>query len=115
LLLELETGMLFFGDDDAFLSRKARAGAHLHLRDPPDTPIQPCLWISLDWTYCRGGRHTIGGVQLSDDQSNSRFGCPFVKPISRRQVIKVGYATGVRARFGTYFGQFLLSYQLLFN
>ena len=66
-------------------------------------------------TYYTGGKQTIGGDQLSDTQSNSRLGGTIVKPLSRRQVVKLGYAAGVRTRFGTDFDQLLLSYQVLLN
>jgi hypothetical protein len=115
LLLELESGVWFFGDDDDFLVGKKAQEPIFTFETHLIRRFSPGFWISLDWTYYRGGRQTIGGEQLSDAQSNSRLGGTLVKPLSRRQVIKLGYATGVRARFGTDFDQFLLSYQVLLN
>ena len=113
LLLELEVGAWFFGDDDEFIAGEKEQDpiftSELHLV----RRFSPGFWASLDWTYYSGGRQTIAGNELSDAQNNSRFGGTFVKPLSRRQVIKLGYATGVRTRFGTDFDQFLLSYQVL--
>lgn len=115
LLLELEAGVWFFGNDDDFVMGKKEQEpvvtyeAHLVRR------FSPGFWMSLDYTYYTGGRQTIDGDELSDNQSNSRLGATLVKPLSRRQVLKLGYATGVRTRFGTDFDQFLLSYQVLLN
>ena len=115
LLLEIEAGAWFFDDDDKFVvGRKKQAPiftseVHLVRR------FSPGFWASLDWTYYRGGRQTIAGDELIDEQSNSRIGGTLVKPLSRRQAIKLGYATALKTRFGTDFDQFLLSYQFLLN
>jgi hypothetical protein len=115
LLLELESGVWFFGDDDDFLVGTKEQEPIFTFETHLIRRFSPGFWVSLDWTYYRGGRQTIGGEQLSDVQSNSRLGGTLVKPLSRRQIIKLGYATGLRARFGTDFDQFLLSYQVLLN
>lgn len=115
LLFELEAGVWFYGDDDDFINGKKEQDplvtyqAHLIRR------FSPGFWISLNWTYYKGARQTIDGNKLSDAQSNSRLGGTLVKPLSRRQVIKIGYATGVRTRFGADSDQILLSYQFLLN
>ena len=115
LLFEIEAGAWFFEDDDRFVGgRKEQAPiftSEIHLI----RRFSPGFWMSLDWTYYTGGRQTIGGNELSDDQSNSRIGATLVKPLSRRQVIKLGYATGLKTRFSIDFDQFLLSYQVLLN
>ena len=115
LLLEIEAGAWFFEDDDLFVVGKKEqepiftSEIHLVRR------FSPGFWVSLDWTYYNGGRQTVGGNELSDAQSNSRIGGTLVKPLSRRQAIKLGYATALKTRFGTDFDQFLLSYQVLLN
>lgn len=115
LLLELEAGMWFFGDDDDFVVGKKEQENIVTFETHLIRRFSPGFWISLDYTYYKGGRQTIDGDELIDIQSNSRIGGTLVKPLSRRQVIKLGYATGVRTRFGTDFDQFLLSYQILLN
>ena len=115
LLFEIEAGAWFFEDDDLFVvgrkEQKPVFTSEIHLI----RRFSPGFWMSLDWTYYTGGRQTIGGNELSDDQSNSRLGATLVKPLSRRHVIKLGYATGLNTRFGTDFDQFLLSFQILLN
>jgi hypothetical protein len=115
LLLELESGVWFFGDDDDFLVGKREQEPIVTFETHLIRRFSPGFWISLHWIYFRDGRQTIGGEQLSDAQSNSSLGGTLVKPLSRRQVIKPGYATGVRARFGTDFDGFPLSSQALLN
>ena len=115
LLLEIEAGAWFFEDDDLFVTGKKEqepiftSEIHLIRR------FSPGFWMSLDWTYFSGGQQTIGGDELTDEQGNSRIGGTLVKPLSRRHVIKIGYATGLNTRFGTDFDQFLLSFQFLLN
>ena len=115
LLLELEAGIWFYGDDNDFLVGEKKqepvVTSEIHLI----RRFSPGFWLSLDYTHYNGGRQTIGGEELSDNQSNSRLGATLVKPLSKRQVLKLGYATGVRTRFGTDFDQFLVSYQVLLN
>ena len=114
-LFEFEAGAWFFEDDDRFVVGKKEqepiftSEVHLVRR------FSPGFWVSLDWTYYNGGRQTISGDELTDTQSNSRIGGTLVKPLSRRQAIKLGYATALKTSFGTDFDQYLLSYQLLLN
>ena len=115
LLLEIEAGAWFFEDDDRFVvgmkEQEPIFTSEIHLV----RRFSPGFWMSLDWTYYNGGRQTIGGDELTDTQSNSRIGGTLVKPLSRRQAIKLGYATALKTSFGTDFDQYLLSYQLLLN
>lgn len=112
---ELEAGAWFFDDDDQFVAGKKEQDpvytyeVHLVRR------FRPGFWASLDWTYYTGGRQTVGGDELSDEQSNSRLGTTLVIPFARRYAIKLGYAFGLKTRFGTDFDQFLLSYSVLMN
>jgi hypothetical protein len=115
LLLEIESGVWFYGDDDDFVVGKKEQDPIITFETHLIRRFSPGFWMSLDWTYYTGGKQTIGGDQLSDTQSNSRLGGTIVKPLSRRQVVKLGYAAGVRTRFGTDFDQLLLSYQVLLN
>ena len=71
--------------------------------------------MSLDWTYYYGGRQTIGGNRLVDSQSNLRIGDTLVKPLSRSQAIKIGYANPLQTRFSADFEQYLHTYQILLN
>jgi len=114
-LLELEAGVSFFGDDDNPISGKKEQEPIIKIDTHLIRRFRPGFWPSLDYTSYNGGRPTIGGPESSDNQSNSRLGATLVKPLSRRQAIKIGYARGVRTRFGIEFDQFLLSYQALPN
>ena len=114
-LLELGAGAWFFGDDDDFLPGKREqepifAGkAHLVKR------FRPGFWVSLDFTYFTGGRQTIGGNRLADDQQNTKIGGTLVVPFRGRHAIKIGYVNGAHTEFGTDFDQFLVTYQVAFR
>jgi hypothetical protein len=114
-LLEFEAGAWFFGDDDEFLpgarEQDPVLAAEVHLVKR----FKPGFWGSLDFNYFTRGRQTIGGNELFDVQRNSRIGATVVVPFRGRNAIKVGYSTGVVTEFGTDFGQFLVSYNLLFE
>ena len=113
-LLEFDAGVWFFGDDDDFVSGKREqdpifaAEVHLIRR------FQPGLWGSLEATYFKGGRQTIGGNQLSDEQNNVRIGGTVVVPFLRRHAIKAGYSTSFVTEYGNDFQQALVAYNLVF-
>lgn len=113
-LMEIETGVWIFGNDDDFIGGKREqdpvfaAEAHLIRR------LRPGFWASLEATYFWGGRQTIGGNQLSDEQSNVRIGGTIVMPFLRRHAFKVGYSNCVLTKYGNDFQQFLVTYQFLF-
>jgi hypothetical protein len=114
-LLELDLGAWFLGDDEDFIAGYREQEpiyafqAHLVRR------FKPGFWASLDFNYYTGGRQTIAGNELVDVQNSSRIGGTVVVPFKGRHAVKVGYATGLFAEFGTDFDQFLVSYQLLLN
>jgi len=58
------------------------------------------MWVSGNATYYTGGRTIVNGVTNADTQANSRIGATFSLPVSKRQSIKVAYATGLTTRFG---------------
>ena len=114
-LLELSASVWFFGDDDEFLPGKRAqepiyaAQANLIKR------IRPGLWASLDFTFFGGGRQTIGGGELSDVQKNFKLGGTLVVPFKGRHAIKLGYAAGLKTKYGSDYDQLLLTYQVLLN
>ena len=113
--MELGAGAWLFGDDDDFLPGKREQNpvfsgvAHLVKR------FRPGFWASLDLTYFSGGRQTIGGDRLGDEQENLKIGGTVVVPFRGRHAIKIGYANGAVTKFGTDFSLFILSYQVVFR
>lgn len=112
-LLEAAVGVWFYGDDDEFLPGAREqdpiysAEAHLVKR------FRPGFWASLDLTYFKGGRQTIGGERLGDVQRNAKIGGTVVIPFAGRHAVKLGYANGTVTKYGSDFDQFLLSYQYI--
>ena len=112
-LLELDAGFWLFGDDADFPGgRRAQDPiyafeAHLVHR------FRPGLWASFDVNWFTGGRQTIGGEQREDAQSNVRLGATVAVPFRGRHVLKFGYSTAARTRFGIDSEQLLVSYQFL--
>ncbi len=115
VLLEIEGNIWFLGDDDEFIGGSREqdpiAGIQLHLV----RRFRPGFWASLDANFFFGGRQTIAGRELVDEQRNSRIGGTVVVPFKGRHAIKVGFATGIFTEFGTDFDQYQVSYQVLFR
>ena len=114
LLLELEAGVWFFGDDDDFAPGEREQdpiyAGEIHLIKR----FKPGFWASLEYNFWEGGRQTIGGNELDDKQRNSRIGGTIVVPVHKRQVIKFGYSTSVRHEFGGDYDQYLVTYNVAF-
>ena len=113
VILEIEGGIWWLGDDDDFLAgpRKQNpiAGIEFHLV----RRFKPGFWASIDANFFFGGRQTIDGQELVDVQQNSRVGGTLVVPFKGRHAVKLGYATGLFTEFGTDFDQYMLTYQVL--
>jgi len=115
LLLELDAGVWFLGDDPDFIAgyreQEPIVAGQFHLV----RRFRPGFWASLDGTYFTGGRQTIAGRRLIDVQRNSRLGGTVSIPLKGRHLVKLGYAKGIFTEYGTDFDQFLVSYQVLLN
>lgn len=115
VILEIEGGIWWLGDDDDFLAGPREqdpiAGIEFHLV----RRFKPGFWASLDANFFFGGRQTIDGRELIDVQQNSRIGGTLVVPFKGRHAVKLGYATGLFTEFGTDFDQYMLTYQVLFK
>jgi len=112
-LLEIEGGVWFFGDDNEYVAGKREQEPIYAVELHVVRRFKPGFWAALDLNYFTGGRQTIGGSELVDEQQNTRVGGTIVKPFAGRHAIKLGYSTGTRTRFGTDFSQFLVTYQML--
>jgi hypothetical protein len=113
-LLELEGAAWFFTDDDDFVTGERHQDpifsgeVHLVRR------FKPGFWASLESTYFKGGRQTIGDDQLLDEQNNVRAGATIAFPVAKRQMIKVGFSTSVVTDFGNDFNEALVTYSIVF-
>lgn len=115
VLLELSASAWWFGDDDDFIAGKKSVEPIYALETNLIKRFRPGLWASFDVTYYRGGRQTIGGNPLRDEQRNIKLGGTIVIPFLRRHAIKLGYANGVITRYGDDFDRLLVSYQVAFK
>jgi hypothetical protein len=114
-LLELSASAWVFGDNDDFVQGKKEQDPVYAFETNIIKRIRPGMWASLNASYYRGGRQTIGGEPLRDWQRNMKLGGTLAFPFRRYHAIKIGYATGVITRYGNDFGQFLMSYHLLLH
>lgn len=112
-LLEAAAGIWLYGDDNDFLMGAREQDPVYALEAHLVKRFRPGFWASLDFTYFTGGRQTIGGERLGDEQQNSKVGGTVVIPIAGRHAVKFGYATGAVTKYGNDFDQFLMTYQIL--
>ena len=112
-LLELSASAWLFSDDNDFVAGKKEQEPIFAAETNIIKRIRPGLWASLDITYYWGGRQTIDGNPLRNEQSNVKLGGTLVVPFLKRHAIKIGYADGIITRYGNDFSQFIVSYNLV--
>lgn len=110
LLLEMEVGAWFFGDNNEFVGRSRAqdpvVSSEIHLIKR----IRPGFWASLDANYYLGGKTSIDGVERADLQRNSRAGVTLVFPIAGKHAIRGSFSTGIATESGGDFDMLTLSY-----
>jgi Putative MetA-pathway of phenol degradation len=113
-LLEAALGGWFFADNSDFLGvtreQNPIAAVQVHLVHR----FKPGFWASLDSSFYRGGRSTIGGKRLDDLQRDGKLGLTLVFPVARKHVIKASYSTGSIIDSDESFNTFLLGYSHIF-
>ncbi|HET7871758.1 MAG TPA: transporter [Terriglobales bacterium] len=73
--------------------------------------FKPHLWISLEGIWYGGGAAHLNDGPPTQRLNNSRLGGTFSLPLTRSQSVKVSYASGVTARFGTDFNTLSIGWQ----
>ncbi len=110
-LIEAAIGSWFFEDNDDFFAgltreQKPIAAVQAHLI----RTFNSGLWLSLDGSYYKGGRSTVEGRKLDDLQRDSKLGITMHYPITRRNVVKLGYSIGSVIDSDEDFGVVVLTY-----
>ena len=110
LLLEVELGVWFFGDNDEFVGSRREQDPVGNLQFHLVKRFGNGIWAALDANYYTGGRTRIDGVRNSDLQRNSRFGDTLVFPIKRGHALRLSASTGTVTETGGDFDLFSLAY-----
>ncbi|MEZ5276101.1 MAG: transporter [Opitutaceae bacterium] len=112
--LELEAGAWIFTDDNDFVAGERKQNPIVSGEVHIVRRFKPGFWMSLESTYFKGGRQTIGGDRLVDEQDNLRAGVTVALPVAKNQVIKIGFSTSVVTDFGNDFDEGLITYGIAF-
>jgi len=113
-IFEASLGAWIFADNDDFLGVTKEQKPVLALQGHLIHRFGPGFWASLDGTYYKGGRSTIGGRRLDDLQRDSKLGTTLVFPFAAKRAIKLSYTRGSINDSDEDFDTFLISYQQLF-
>jgi len=114
LLLELQAGAWFMGDNDDFVGRKREQEPIYAFQANLIRRFRPGLWLSLDGSFYRGGRGRLDGVPLDDLQRDSRIGLSLAMPVLKRNAVKFSVAYGSLNDSDERFTQFSVALQHLF-
>jgi len=112
--LDGSVGVWLFADNDEYFGGRERS------QDPIGTlqvhlsyTFAPRLWLGAGATWYAGGATSVDGVPDRNRQDNSRAGLTLALPVGSRNSIKLGWSTGVTARYGGDLDVFSLSWQYL--
>ena len=114
LLLELQAGVWFMGDNDDFLGLTREQEPIYALQANLVRRFSPGFWLSLDANFYRGGRSRLDGTWLDDLQRDSRLGISLVVPVVERNAVKFSVAHGSLNDSDESFIQYTMALQHLF-
>ena len=63
--------------------------------------FRPNLWLALSTRQVFGGSTTVNGVNQNDSQSNNRVGITLSLPISRHNILRLAFTTGLKTSTGS--------------
>jgi hypothetical protein len=113
-LLEVDLGGWVFGDNDDFLGFTREQKPIYSLQAHLVHRFGRGFWASLDASFYKGGRGTLGERRLDDVQRDSKFGVTIVYPFAPTQLVKLGYSIGSLNDSEENFDVFVLSYSWVF-
>ena len=113
-LFELDLGVWVFEDNDDYVGFNKEQGSITSAQVHLIRTFPRGFWMSLDGSYYRGGRSTLGDRRLDDLQRDAKLGLTLVYPFASKQAIKVGYTLGSVNDTDEDFDIFQLSYSWAF-
>ncbi|MBS1560271.1 MAG: transporter [Bacteroidetes bacterium] len=113
VLLDVYAGVWFFTTNDAYYpgTSERKQNTMPVIQAHVSYTVQPALWVAFDATYYVGGRSTVNGVLLPDEQNNVRVGGTLVVPVVAGNSIKLAASTGAIVRGGANFTTLSLAWQ----
>jgi hypothetical protein len=69
------------------------------------------FWAALSYGLVTGGETTMNGEYKNDTQSSEKVGAVLIFPFSMFHSIKLGFTSGISARYGSKFDSYVLAYQ----
>ncbi len=111
IALELAGAIAFYTDNDDFQGKTKEQEPIYSVQGHLVYAFKNKIWFSIDSTYYAGGQSTVGGVENSDFQSNSRLGATLALPVNKKNSVKLYFSSGVSTRTGSDFDTYGLAWQ----
>lgn len=73
--------------------------------------FQAGFWGAVSYGLVTGERTTLNGNYKDDNQLSEKIGVVLIFPLSQSHSIKLGYSSGISARYGAKFDSYALTYQ----
>jgi len=75
--------------------------------------IKPGIWVAGSIGNAILGETKLNGVEQENLQNTSRYGLAFAFRMSKHSALKLGFTSGITARYGTDFTTLLFAYQFI--
>jgi hypothetical protein len=103
-IVDVATAVNVYGRNGDYLGGQVRQQAPIYaIQSNVTRNFDGGVWAALGYTYYRGGRTTVSGVERDDEIGSSRAGLSFLVPIDRANSLKFAASRGISVRTGTDF------------
>jgi hypothetical protein len=75
--------------------------------------FKPGIWLAASFGRSFLGETILNGQEQDNLQNTSRYGLVFACRVSRRSALKLGFTSGITARYGADFTTLILAYQYI--
>lgn len=114
VVLEGHFNSVFFTENDAFFSgntlkQKPLLSTQFHA----SYIIKPGVWVAASIGRSYLGETVLNGEEQDNLQNTSRYGLVFSYRLKPHSALKLGFTSGITARYGANFTSFVLAYQFI--
>lgn len=113
-IFEAHVNPFFFTQNNSFfngntLKQKPLLVTQFHI----SYVFKPGIWLAASFGRSFLGETILNGQEQDNLQNTSRYGLVFACRVSRHSALKLGFTSGITARYGADFTTLLLAYQYL--
>jgi len=114
VVLEGHINSIFFTENSSFYNGNTlKQKPLLALQFHATYIFKPGIWVAASLGRSFLGETILNGVQQDDLQKTSRYGVAFAYRLQQHSALKLGFTSGITARYGANFTSIVLAYQYI--